>query len=55
MISCLKKASISLSLAWHDIYILEKRCTSLCRLEILEEDFTGFFPELEFYKGRLFL
>ena len=52
--SCSKKESISLSLVWHDMYILEKRCTSFFRLQILKVDFVGFFPDLHVSRGRLF-
>ena len=37
---CVKKESMSLSLTWHAVYILEKRLTSLFRLGFFEVDFS---------------
>ena len=32
-----------------------ERCTSFCRLQILEVDFVSFYPDLDVSRGRLFL
>lgn len=48
-----KKASISLSPVLHDMYILEKNWTSACGLEIIEVNFAGIIPGLEFNKRQI--
>ena len=52
--SCIKNPSISLSLDWHEMYILEKSCTSVFRQATLDVDLSAVLLELLLNNCKLF-